>query len=109
MGRVKATRQGSATRAGRGRRPGEQLHEGRVSRRRAADGVAVARFRPARAQVRAVGVTADPEEDTPASVGRFLRARRAEGRLDYLLGDARGLRPLRDIRAASRARANETR
>ena len=47
-----------------------------------------------RAQVRAIGVTADPVEDTPASVGRFLRARGAEGRLDYLLGDERRLRPL---------------
>lgn len=47
-----------------------------------------------REQVRALAVTGDPAEDTPASVRRFLAARRAEGRLDYLLGDERELRPL---------------
>jgi protein SCO1 len=53
------------------------------------------RLRPAeRRDVRAVAVTADPAEDTPASVRRFLRSRRAGGRLDYLLGTERNLRPL---------------
>jgi cytochrome oxidase Cu insertion factor (SCO1/SenC/PrrC family) len=47
-----------------------------------------------RARVRAVAVTGDPIEDTPASVRRFLRAQRAEGRLDYLIGEERELRPL---------------
>ena len=45
-----------------------------------------------RGQVRAVAITGDPAEDTPASVRRFLAARRAEGRLDYLLGSERQLR-----------------
>lgn len=47
-----------------------------------------------RRQVRALAITGDPAEDTPASVRRFLAARRAEGRLDYLLGEERELRPL---------------
>lgn len=47
-----------------------------------------------RRQVRAVAVTGDPAEDTPASVRRFLRAQRAEGRLDWLIGGERELRPL---------------
>ncbi len=47
-----------------------------------------------RAQVRALAVTGDPAEDTPASVRRFLTAQRAQGRLDYLLGEERELRPL---------------
>ncbi|MFN2470984.1 MAG: hypothetical protein ABR583_08350 [Gaiellaceae bacterium] len=44
--------------------------------------------------MRALAVTGDPAEDTPVSVRRFLAARRAEGRLDYLLGEERELRPL---------------
>lgn len=44
--------------------------------------------------MRAVAVSGDPAEDTPASVRRFLAARRAEGRLDYLVGEERELRPL---------------
>jgi cytochrome oxidase Cu insertion factor (SCO1/SenC/PrrC family) len=47
-----------------------------------------------RAQVRALAITGDPAEDTPASVRRFLAARRAQGRLEYLLGKERELRPL---------------
>jgi cytochrome oxidase Cu insertion factor (SCO1/SenC/PrrC family) len=50
--------------------------------------------RDERAQVRALAITGDPAEDTPGSVRRFLAARRAEGRLDYLLGEERELRPL---------------
>jgi cytochrome oxidase Cu insertion factor (SCO1/SenC/PrrC family) len=50
--------------------------------------------RDERAQVRALAITGDPAEDTRASVRRFLAAQRAEGRLDYLLGDERELRPL---------------
>jgi cytochrome oxidase Cu insertion factor (SCO1/SenC/PrrC family) len=47
-----------------------------------------------RAQVRALAITGDPVEDTPQDVRRFLAARRAEGRLDYLVGEERELRPL---------------
>ena len=47
-----------------------------------------------REQVRPLAITGDPAEDTPATVRRFLAARRAEGRLDYLLGSERELRPL---------------
>lgn len=50
--------------------------------------------REEREAVRAVAVSGDPAEDTPASVRRFLAARRAEGRLDYLVGEERELRPL---------------
>jgi protein SCO1/2 len=56
---------------------------------------ALDRLAPAeRAQVRALALTADPEEDTPRSVRRFLSSQRAEGRLDYLLGTESELRPL---------------
>jgi cytochrome oxidase Cu insertion factor (SCO1/SenC/PrrC family) len=41
-----------------------------------------------------LALTADPEEDTPRSVRRFLSSQRAEGRLDYLLGTESQLRPL---------------
>jgi cytochrome oxidase Cu insertion factor (SCO1/SenC/PrrC family) len=47
-----------------------------------------------RKQVRAIAVSGDPAEDTPASVRRFLAARRADGRLEYILGDEREMRPL---------------
>ena len=47
-----------------------------------------------RDQVRAVGITGDPVEDTPAAVRDFLAKRRAVGRLDYLLGSEEQLRPL---------------
>jgi cytochrome oxidase Cu insertion factor (SCO1/SenC/PrrC family) len=47
-----------------------------------------------RRHLRALAVTADPAEDTPGSVRRFLATRRAEGRLDYLLGELHQLRPL---------------
>lgn len=49
-----------------------------------------------RREIRALAVTGDPAEDTPASVRRFLRAQRAEGRLDWLIGSERDLRPLWD-------------
>jgi protein SCO1/2 len=49
-----------------------------------------------RRQMSAVAVTVDHAEDTPQSVRRFLRARRAEGRLDYLLGSEHALRSLWD-------------
>jgi cytochrome oxidase Cu insertion factor (SCO1/SenC/PrrC family) len=49
-----------------------------------------------RLEVRALAITGDPAEDTSASVRRFLRSQRAEGRLDYLLGSERTLRPLWD-------------
>jgi len=47
-----------------------------------------------RRQVRAIGITGDPKEDTPAAVRQFLSTRRAIGRLDYLLGSEGQLRPL---------------
>jgi protein SCO1/2 len=47
-----------------------------------------------RDDVYAMAITGDPAEDTPATVRRFLAARRAEGRLDYLLGELHELRPL---------------
>lgn len=47
-----------------------------------------------RQQVRALGITADPAEDTPITARRFLAKHRAVGRLDYLLGTEQELRPL---------------
>jgi cytochrome oxidase Cu insertion factor (SCO1/SenC/PrrC family) len=47
-----------------------------------------------RAQVRALALSSDPVEDTPASVRRFLASQHAIGRLDYLVGEERDLRPL---------------
>jgi cytochrome oxidase Cu insertion factor (SCO1/SenC/PrrC family) len=47
-----------------------------------------------RRRVRAIAITTDPVEDTPASVHRFLAARRAVGRLDYLIGSVAQLRPV---------------
>jgi cytochrome oxidase Cu insertion factor (SCO1/SenC/PrrC family) len=47
-----------------------------------------------RREVRAVAVSGDPAEDTPESVRRFLAAQRAEGRLEYVVGEERELRPL---------------
>jgi cytochrome oxidase Cu insertion factor (SCO1/SenC/PrrC family) len=47
-----------------------------------------------RRRVRAVAITTDPVEDTPASVRRFLAARSAVGRLDYVIGSVAELRPV---------------
>jgi cytochrome oxidase Cu insertion factor (SCO1/SenC/PrrC family) len=47
-----------------------------------------------RAQVRALALSSDPVEDTPASVRRFLASQGAVGRLEYLVGEERQLRPL---------------
>lgn len=47
-----------------------------------------------RGAVRAVAVSGDPAEDTPASVRRFLAAQRAVGRLEYLVGEEAELRAL---------------
>ena len=47
-----------------------------------------------RQTVRALGISGDPVEDTPAAVRRFLTKRRAVGRLDYLVGAETRLRPL---------------
>jgi cytochrome oxidase Cu insertion factor (SCO1/SenC/PrrC family) len=49
-----------------------------------------------RQEVRALAVSGDPVEDTPTSVRRFLGTQRAEGRLDWLIGSERELRPLWD-------------
>lgn len=45
-----------------------------------------------RRQVVALAVTTDPKEDTPAAIRAFLRKRRAEGKLHYLVGSEAGLR-----------------
>jgi protein SCO1/2 len=47
-----------------------------------------------RRQVEAVAITVQPRLDTPASVRRFLGARRALGVLDFLIGSVRQLRPV---------------
>lgn len=47
-----------------------------------------------RRQVKAVGITTDPRDDTPATVERFLRRRHAVGELEYLLGSEREMRRL---------------
>lgn len=47
-----------------------------------------------RRQVRALGITGDPAEDTPGAVREFLAKRQAVGRLDYLLGTELELRPV---------------
>ena len=47
-----------------------------------------------RRQVEAVAITVQPHLDTPASVRRFLAARRAIGFLDFLIGSVRQLRPV---------------
>lgn len=41
-----------------------------------------------------LAVTVDPRHDTPADVRRFLSARDALGRMDYLLGTTRQLLPI---------------
>jgi len=46
-----------------------------------------------RRQVAPLGVTVNPASDTPASVRKFLRQRRALG-LDFLLGSVRQMRPV---------------
>lgn len=47
-----------------------------------------------RREVRALGITGDPAEDTPRAVREFLAKQQALGRLDYLLGGKKQLRPL---------------
>jgi protein SCO1 len=47
-----------------------------------------------RGRVVALAMTTDPSEDTPASARRFLRRYGAEGKLRYLLGSERELRPV---------------
>lgn len=47
-----------------------------------------------RGRVAAVGISTQPDEDTLASVRAFLRARHAEGKLDYLIGSESELRPV---------------
>jgi protein SCO1/2 len=50
--------------------------------------------REERTQVVAIAISTHPTDDTPASVRAFLRAQRAEGKLDYLIGSERELRPV---------------
>ncbi len=47
-----------------------------------------------RRQVEAIAISTHPTDDTPPSVRAFLRAQRAEGKLRYLVGDERELRPV---------------
>jgi len=47
-----------------------------------------------RSQVAAIAISADPKEDTPASIGAFLQRNRAERHLRYLSGPEAKLRPL---------------
>jgi cytochrome oxidase Cu insertion factor (SCO1/SenC/PrrC family) len=47
-----------------------------------------------RRHVRAFAITVDPAKDTPQSVRRFLRARGALGKLDFLLGGLGQLTPV---------------
>jgi len=49
---------------------------------------------PARRQVVALAITVDPRVDSPASVRRFLARRHALGKLDFLLGSIKELRPI---------------
>jgi len=48
----------------------------------------------ARRQVGALAISVDPRADSPASVRRFLRRRHVLGKLDFLLGSVRELRPV---------------
>lgn len=50
--------------------------------------------RDERRQVRAFGITGDPAEDTAREVSAFLAKQHAVGRLDYLLGTEKELRPV---------------
>lgn len=55
----------------------------------------VDRLTPAeRRQVRPIAISGDPAEDTPTAVRQFLRKQRAIGRLDYLVGSEKQLRPI---------------
>ena len=47
-----------------------------------------------RPQMRAIAISTHPMDDTAASVRRFLSSRRAIGRLDYVIGSERELRPI---------------
>ena len=47
-----------------------------------------------RRQVRAIAISTHPIDDTAANVRRFLTERHAVGRLDYLIGSERELRPV---------------
>jgi protein SCO1 len=47
-----------------------------------------------RRQVRALALSVDPNNDTPASARRFLRTRRVGGYLDFLLGSWARLQPV---------------
>jgi protein SCO1 len=47
-----------------------------------------------RRRVRAIAISTQPFDDTPASIRRFLSKQRALGRLNYLVGTAAKLRPI---------------
>jgi protein SCO1/2 len=45
-------------------------------------------------RVQIIAVTVDPKRDTPSAIRTFLTARGAKGRMDYLVGARKQLRPL---------------
>jgi cytochrome oxidase Cu insertion factor (SCO1/SenC/PrrC family) len=47
-----------------------------------------------RRQVKALAITVDPRLDTPATIRSFLRRRHALGKLDFLIGSVKDLRPV---------------
>ena len=47
-----------------------------------------------KAQVRAIGISVNPLVDTPASVRKFLAARRAQTALDWLVAPVKQMRPV---------------
>jgi protein SCO1/2 len=49
---------------------------------------------PEARRVKIIAVTVDPKRDTPAAVKAFLSARDASGRMDYLLGSRKQLKPV---------------
>jgi cytochrome oxidase Cu insertion factor (SCO1/SenC/PrrC family) len=55
---------------------------------------AVERLGVDRPRVTSLALSVNPNADTPSHVRRFLAARRASGRIDYLLGNLAVLRPL---------------
>ena len=57
-------------------------------------GTALRELGPARRDVRVLAVSVDPRGDTPASVRRFVRARRLPRQFRYLTGTRRQLAPV---------------
>lgn len=55
---------------------------------------ALERVGPDADNVDVVAVSVDPEGDTPAAVGKFLKVHRLDGRMDYIVGTRAELSPL---------------